>query len=228
MIILSLETSSPVASLALTDDDDTLSEISLDSGLTHSRTLLPEIKNMLDRSGISVPDLSLLTVGLGPGSFTGLRIGLAAAKGLAFAAEKPLVGVPTLDAMAGSASRESTIICPVVDARKGQVYASLYRMDRNEGPRRLTAPDAYDASTLASIIEEETLFFGLGLKALGRKFEAGLAGLFRRGPRELDYPSASAVARIGRRLFLSGVESDPSRITPLYVRPPDIKRPGDR
>ncbi|MFH1134971.1 MAG: tRNA (adenosine(37)-N6)-threonylcarbamoyltransferase complex dimerization subunit type 1 TsaB [Pseudomonadota bacterium] len=225
MIILSLETSTPVASLALVEGEAILAETVLEAGPTHTRTLLPEIKNMLDRAGLAPRDLSLLTVGLGPGSFTGLRIGLAAAKGLAFAARKPLVGVSSLDALVEASPRTDLPVCPLVDARQQQAYAALYHFEPGPGFRRSTPIQAHTASSLAILIETETVFFGQGLAALGPDFGPGLGAKFHRGDAALDYPRAGAAARVGLRLFTAGAPSDPARIAPLYIRPPDIRIP---
>ena len=140
MLILAFESSARPASCALVRDDSLLSQYSLVSDLTHSRTLLPMAEDMLKNAGLSLSDVDLFAVAHGPGSFTGIRIGVSTVKGLAWALNKPCVGVSTLESMAfhGLTAGEQ-IICPVMDARRSQVYNALFVI-RDGRPFRLT-PD---------------------------------------------------------------------------------------
>ena len=222
MIVLALDTSTRAASVALVDGDAVLAESNLPPGVTHSRTLLPMIQELLENNGLTFHDPGLVAVGTGPGSFTGLRIGLAAAKGLAWGAGKPLVGVPTLDAMALAWSGDRRPICPLIDARKGQLYAALYDQDGSGGRQRRLDFGVYRVEELAGLITEETVFFGDGARTFGQALSDRLGGLYSRGPEIIDYPSAACTARLGAGLLAGGAVSDPAMVTPLYVRPPDI------
>lgn len=126
MKILAIESSAKAASVALCDDRTLLAQYFQNSGLTHSRTLLKMAEDMLKNIGIKVHELDLVAVASGPGSFTGIRIGVSAAIGLAWGADKPVCGVSTLEAMAHHIDDSGLIICPVMDARRNQVYNALF------------------------------------------------------------------------------------------------------
>ncbi len=137
MLILAFESSAKAASAALVRDGMLLSQYSQCSGLTHSRTLLPMGEDMLKNAELSYSDVDLIAVAQGPGSFTGIRIGVSMVKGLSWALEKPCVGVSTLEAMAWHGLAAGGLICPVMDARRSQVYNALFRTEDGR-PVRLT------------------------------------------------------------------------------------------
>jgi len=226
MKILALDTSSPVGSLAVAEGRTVLTESSLPRSVTFSRTLIPEIKRILDETGLTVPDLDALTLGLGPGSFTGLRIGLAAAKGLAWAAGRPLIGVPTLEAMVRGLPPRPFQACPLLPARRDLVYAALYQTGPDGRWERRSDFASFAPEDLVQIIQEETVFFGIGLETCGRVLADGLGPLFRAGPKELDHPRAVWVIQTALDMLERGAETDPVKITPLYIRPPDLREPG--
>ena len=158
MLILGLESSAKAASAALCRDGELLGQYTQCSGLTHSRTLLPMVEDLLKNTETKLADVDAVAVARGPGSFTGIRIGVAAVKGLCWGAQKPAIGVSTLAAMAwnGVAAGEGSIICCCMDARRQQVYNALFEIS-DGAPRRLV-PDR--ALTLAELCAE--------LRALGR------------------------------------------------------------
>lgn len=127
MKILALESSAKAASVALCEDEFLIAESYQNCGLTHSRTLMPMCEDLLKNSGISLSEVDLIACANGPGSFTGLRIGLSTAKGLAWAQEKPCLGVSTLEAMAWNLAAFDGILCCAMDARRNQVYHALFR-----------------------------------------------------------------------------------------------------
>ena len=137
MLILAFESSAKPASAALVKDGQLLSQYMQCSALTHSRTLLPMAEDMLKNAEIRLSDVDLIAVAHGPGSFTGIRIGVSTVKGLAWAAEKPCVGVSTLEAMAWHGLAVGGYICPVMDARRSQVYNALFKIE-NGRPVRMT------------------------------------------------------------------------------------------
>lgn len=137
MLILAFESSAKPASAALVKDGQLLSQYMQCSALTHSRTLLPMAEDMLKNAELRLSDVDLIAVAYGPGSFTGIRIGVATVKGLAWAAEKPCVGVSTLEAMAWHGLAVGGYICPVMDARRSQVYNALFKIE-NGRPVRMT------------------------------------------------------------------------------------------
>ena len=155
MLILAFESTAKAASCALLRDGKLVSQYSQCSGLTHSRTLLPMGEDMLKNAELTLEDVDLLAVAHGPGSFTGIRIGVSTVKGLCWGAEKPCVGVSTLEAMTWHGLAAGGLICPVMDARRAQVYNALFRIE-NGRPVRL-CPDR--AISLEELSEE--------LRALG-------------------------------------------------------------
>ena len=139
MLILAFESSARAASVALVEDGRLLSQYSQCSGLTHSRTLLPMAEDMLKNAELTLDKVDLFAVAHGPGSFTGIRIGVSTVKGLAWAADKPCVGVSTLEAMAWHGLAAGGLVCPVMDARRSQVYNALFEI-KDGRPQRL-CPD---------------------------------------------------------------------------------------
>ena len=137
MLILAFESLAKPASAALVKDGQLLSQYTQCSALTHSRTLLPMAEDMLKNAELRLSDVDLIAVAHGPGSFTGIRIGVSTVKGLAWAAEKPCVGVSTLEAMAWHGLAVGGYICPVMDARRSQVYNALFKIE-NGRPVRMT------------------------------------------------------------------------------------------
>ena len=157
MLILAFESTARAASCALVKDGKLISQYSQCSGLTHSRTLLPMGEDMLKNAELSLRDVDLIAVAHGPGSFTGVRIGVSMVKGLAWASDKPCVGVSTLEAMAWHGLAAGGLICPVMDARRSQVYNALFRIEDGR-PQRLTEDRPI---ALAELAEE--------LRALGER-----------------------------------------------------------
>ena len=130
MRIFAIETSAKAASVCITEDGKLISQYFQNTGLTHSRTVLQMAEDMLKSTELTVQDMDVIAAAKGPGSFTGIRIGVAAAKGLAWAADKKMCGVSTLEAMAFNAfPAEGEIICAVMDARRGQVYSAVFKND---------------------------------------------------------------------------------------------------
>ena len=137
MLILAFESSAKAASVALVRDGALISQYSQCTALTHSRTLLPMAEDMLKNAELSVADVDMIAVAHGPGSFTGIRIGVSTVKGLAWAADKPCVGVSTLEAMAWHGLAAGAYICPVMDARRAQVYNAIFKIEGGR-PVRIT------------------------------------------------------------------------------------------
>lgn len=150
MLILALESSAKAASAALMEDESLIAQYSQCSGLTHSRTLLPMVEDMLKNTEKKIADVDLIAVAHGPGSFTGIRIGVSTVKGLAWASDKKCVGVSTLEAMAWHGVSAGGLICPVMDARRSQVYNALFETDGDGRPVRLTEDRAVSLAELTA------------------------------------------------------------------------------
>lgn len=219
MKILAFESSAKAASVALTEGGVVLGESFLNNGKTHSATLMPMAERLLADCGVTAKDLDVVAVAMGPGSFTGVRIGVAAAKGLAWAAEKPCCGVSTLEAMAHQMLQNRGIICPVMDARRQQVYNALFSSD-GTALKRLTADRAISLEELKKELEnEEKLIFlvGDGSKLCYNTLKPNLPGLVF-PPSHLEFQRACGVAAAAYPLCLQGKTTSPDALTPNYLR----------
>jgi len=217
-LILSLETSTGCGSIALTGNGKLLAEATAQPEVTHSRRLLGTVSWLMRAAGVDWPEIDAIGVSLGPGSFTGLRIGLAAAQGLALAAGIPLVGVETLDALALACIgvREERI-CPVLDARKQEVYTALYRPgDGNGYPVRLSADQAVGPDELTDMIDRPTVMAGPGVAVYREVFAKN--SCIRLLPASLAHPRAMYVGLLAERMLADGLRPNPAIISPKYVR----------
>ncbi len=221
-LVLAIETATPHGGVAIVGEE-LRGEISLNTQETHSRRLLREVDFLLSRLNLSLKDLSGLAVSMGPGSFTGLRIGLATAKGLHLATGLPLVGVCTLEALAFNASLTPKLICPVLDARRKQVYTALYRAPQPETLEEIWPPSLLSPARLVSRISLPTLFLGDGLKAFGPFWKERLGELFSQAPRHLNHLRPAHVGFLARKRLLQGKVDDPYRLLPLYLRPSEAE-----
>ena len=216
MLMLALESSAKAASAALFEDGKLLSLSVQNAGLTHSRTLLPMAEDLFKNMGRALSEIDVIAVAHGPGSFTGLRIGMAEAKGLAWALEKPVTGVSTLEAMAfGGPDMEGTMLCCAMDARRGQVYNALFEI-KDGKPSRLTA----DRAIAIGELEEELASYGKPWVLLGDGAELCYKTLNREkvkvhlAPEPLRIQSARGVG-------LAAMEHEPrpgEELLPVYLR----------
>ena len=219
MKILAIDSSATAASAALFEDEELIAQTFQHSGLTHSRTLLPMVLTMLEQCGAGLEGVDLIAVAAGPGSFTGLRIGVSTAKGLAWPGNKPCAGVSTLEAMAWSLAHTGAIVVPVMDARRGQLYNALFR-GTGEGLERL-APDraiAADdlAAELAALPGPKVLVGDGALLARRLLGERGLE--LTVAPPHLRLQSAWGVARGALELARRGELTDAAGLAPVYHR----------
>lgn len=228
MVILAIETSTGVASIGLVEaaregeDCDPkgkiLAEYTLNIAANHSARLMPAIDRLLREVSFSIQDIQGISLALGPGSFTGLRIGVATVKGLAYALKVPVVGVPTLDALAQNVRYASSLVCPVMDARKKEVYAALYRGDGSGRLVKLSEDWVLSPADLVSRISEKTLFLGDGVLVYGDDLKEQLGSQALLAPPELALPRAANVAGLSIPAFLKGSTLDLFSFTPIYVR----------
>ena len=219
MRILAFESSAKAASVALMQDGVLLAESFQNNGKTHSATLMPMAQRVLMDCGLTAAELDAVAVAKGPGSFTGVRIGVAAAKGLAWGAEKPVCGVSTLEAMATQLSMQAGIICPVMDARRGQVYNALFQSD-GKTLTRLTSDRAISLEDLKKDLEkaEKTIFLvGDGTKLCYNTLSEALPHLTL-PPAHLEMQRASGVAMAAERLAQQGGLQAPGELVPSYLR----------
>ena len=219
MKILALESSATAASVALCEDEKLIAQSFRDTGLTHSQTLLPMTEELLAHCGLTVADLDLIAVAAGPGSFTGLRIGVATAKGLAWAAQLPCAGCSTLEAMAWNLAGFDGELCCAMDARRHQVYNARFRAENGQ-ITRLTEDRAI---ALEDLIEElrgtETTQIVLGDGAQLCCEALTAAGIpARLAPPNLRQQTAWGVARLGLELAKAGRTVPPEELVPVYHR----------
>jgi len=217
MRVIAIETATMVGSIAIIDAARVISEITLNARATHSERLMAAIDRLLGDSGLAIDDMDGVAVSIGPGSFTGLRIGLSAAKGLSYASGKPLLGIPTLDALALNMTFSSYLICPIQDARKGEVYTALYRPGDNS-PEKMTDDMAVDPSALAGMITQKTVFLGDGVNRYRELLMKQLGELYNEAPIPLQLPRASNVAMLALKRLEKGDTDDPFTMIPRYIR----------
>ncbi len=223
MKILAVDTASHSCSVALTDDDALKYEYTADHGRTHTVELAGMIDTLLGASGTTIADIDAFAVTIGPGSFTGLRIGIATIKGLAFAASKPVAPVSTLDALALQCVGIDTLIRPFLDARKNEVYTAAYRF---RGDHLETVEDARVAGPAEVLqgVTEDCFFIGNGALLYKPLIEDALGGLARISPPGMNILRASSVARIGYAKLAAGNGIAPHDLVPCYIRRSDAER----
>ena len=215
MLILAFESTAKAASCALVRDGRLVSQYSQCSGLTHSRTLLPMGEDMLRNAELTFKDADLIAVAHGPGSFTGVRIGVSMVKGLAWAADKPCVGVSTLEAMAWHGLAAGGLVCPVMDARRSQVYNALFRIVDGK-PQRLTEDRPIALEELAAELQrynERVFLVGDGAELSFRALtQAGIPCSL--APENLRMQSSWGVA-------MAAIDKKPGtadELLPVYLR----------
>lgn len=216
MKILALDTSSLACSAALAIDGRLTAEVLLNSGLTHSQTLMPAVEALLEREGLTPADIDLFAAVAGPGSFTGVRIGVCAVKGLCASSGQQCARVDALEAIAEGASYEG-LICPILDARRGQLYTALFER-RGGALRRVREDEALSlAEWLGTLPKDETVFFsGDGLNV----HEALIRDCM--GERALIAPAHIRVLRASSACLIAerdeSIRMDASQLTPVYLR----------
>jgi tRNA threonylcarbamoyladenosine biosynthesis protein TsaB len=213
MKVLGIETSGARGGVALLDGDRALGSRLFEKGMVHGREIAPAIRDLAAAAGLRLEELDLLACDVGPGSYTGLRVGLAAAKGLALALGKPLVGVVSLDAMAEAGRGLAPVLCCAIDAKWDQIYGALY-----ENGGRTTGLLAEKPAVFAARVPKGCLVLGDALDAYGPLFRDVVPG-----PPELRDPKPDVVARLGRRLHEGGRLDDAATLVPLYLRPTEAE-----
>jgi tRNA threonylcarbamoyladenosine biosynthesis protein TsaB len=217
MYILGIETSTTTGSVAVVSENGVIAQYSLNIEVTHSERLMSTVDRVLKDTGLTITDMDGYAVAIGPGSFTGLRIGLAAVKGLALVTGKPIAAVPTLEALAWNLPYSAYPVCPMLDARKNEVYAAMYWFDGTTFVR-VMAEAVISLSHLSELISEKTLFTG----EASHLFREEIVNLF--GDRALFapvsaiLPSAATIAEIGLNMIKNGKQADLDSVTPLYIR----------
>ncbi|MBL0715336.1 MAG: tRNA (adenosine(37)-N6)-threonylcarbamoyltransferase complex dimerization subunit type 1 TsaB [Desulfosarcina sp.] len=226
MNILAIDTASRTCSVAVCRDDVVLAEITDGSGKTHSRHLMAMVGRALDMSVGNLKGIDALAVNRGPGSFTGVRIGISTAKGLAAASDKPLVGVSGLAALAWQNAPTERLICPMLDARRQEVYWACYAF--SDGDLVTVAPETVGAPEEAvRDLERPCVLIGDGALAYRSRLQDTIGEGFRLAPPFQHLIRAGAIAFVARPR-LEKWENDCQTLAPLYIRPSYAKEPVDK
>lgn len=226
MKILGIDSSGIVATAAIADEKNIIAEFTVNNKQTHSQTLLPMIDMVVKMSGVKLEEVDAIAVAAGPGSFTGLRIGSSTAKGLGLALKKPIVPIPTLDGLAYRLAATDGIICPIMDARRNQVYTAIYRMEDGE-LRRLSEQKAVDIHEIMEELEEygeKVTFLGDGVDVHRQTIEAEFKGKCDFAPEHMAKQSAGAVAALGIVYFGQGRTETAAEHKPIYLRKSQAER----
>ncbi len=216
MKILALDSTAATSTAALCENEKLIAEFSVNGGNTHSETLLPMIAGLLENSGYTVGDVDVFAAAAGPGSFTGVRIGAATLKGLAFNSGKPCIGVSTLQALAYNLNGiNDGIICPVMNARRNQVYNALFDSNGN----RLCDDRALSIEELCAELADKNVTVWLCGDGTDITYN-GFAGRVnaKKAPERLIYQSAFSVAQIALKEYNNGVRTTDIELSPTYLR----------
>lgn len=228
MKILAIDSSGLVASVAVVEDDTLIAEFTMNYKKTHSQTLLPMLDEVKKAIQLDLESLDAIAVAAGPGSFTGLRIGSATAKGLGLALDKPLIGVPTVDALAYNLyeTDSNVVICPIMDARRNQVYTGIYRFREH----KLETIRQQDAVPMEKLLEElkslgkEVIFLGDGVPVYKKMIEEKCQVPCTFAPAHLNRQRAGAVAALGAIYYREGKIQTAAEHAPDYLRVSQAER----
>ena len=228
MKLLAIDSSGLVASVAVIEEETLVAEYTMNYKKTHSQTLLPMLEEIKKSIDLDLSSIDAIAVAAGPGSFTGLRIGSATAKGLGLALDKPLISVPTVDALAYNLydTDEDTIICPIMDARRSQVYTGIYRFQEH----KLVTVEAQMAVPMAEMIEklnargEEVVFLGDGVPVFGKMIQENLKVPYSFAPAHVNKQRAAAVAALGEIYVKEGKVVTAMEHVPEYLRVSQAER----
>ena len=225
MRILALDSSGLVATVAIVEDDQTIAEYTVNYKKTHSQTLLPMLDEIVKMTEFDVDTIDAIAVAGGPGSFTGLRIGSATAKGLGLALNKPLIHVPTVDGMAYNLFGCAGLICPMMDARRNQVYTGIYHFEQEfeivEGQMAIAVQELIEK---LNAYGQKVTFLGDGVPVYAKQLEEGLTVPYSFAPAHVNRQSASAVGTLGMKYFAEGKTEMAREHQPDYLRVSQAER----
>ncbi|MBR2401777.1 MAG: tRNA (adenosine(37)-N6)-threonylcarbamoyltransferase complex dimerization subunit type 1 TsaB [Lachnospiraceae bacterium] len=225
MRILALDSSGLVATVAIVEDDQTIAEYTVNYKKTHSQTLLPMLDEIVKMTEFDLDTIDAIAVAGGPGSFTGLRIGSATAKGLGLALNKPLIHVPTVDGMAYNLFGCTGLICPMMDARRNQVYTGIYRFEQEfEIVEEQMAIAVQELIEKLNAYGEKVTFLGDGVPVYAKQLEEGLKVPYSFAPAHVNRQSAAAVGTLGMRYFAEDKTETAREHQPDYLRVSQAER----
>lgn len=220
MKILGLDSSGLVASVAIVEDDNLRGEFTMNYKKTHSQTLLPMLDEVVKMIELDLHTIDAIAVSGGPGSFTGLRIGSATAKGLGLALDKPLIHIPTVDALAYNLYGHKDMICPLMDARRSQTYTGLYQFE-GETMQIIRAQCVVGIDEIITQVNElgrPVVFLGDGVPVFADYIEANCKVAFSFAPAHVNKQRAAAVAALGELYYKEGKIETAEEHRPDYLR----------
>jgi tRNA threonylcarbamoyladenosine biosynthesis protein TsaB len=222
MKILSLNTATPSCSASVTDADALLAEITVTTGQSHSRHVMTLIQQVIERSGISLGAIDGFAVSRGPGTFTGLRIGISAIKGIAAALGKPVVGVSSLKALAMPVASDTRLACPLLDARKGEVYLGCFKLTGGllirQGKEGVLPPES-----ISRVIEGPCVFVGPGASLYRDVIAESMGASAGFAPSYHNILRASSLGWLARDRLERAENDDLEDVVPVYIRKPDAE-----
>ncbi len=227
MKILSIDTSTTTCTVGLVDGNDVRAESVDHSGRTHARHILGMIDDTVNRSDMALEDVDGFGVVTGPGTFTGLRIGISTVQGMAYALSKPVAGVTSLDALAAQAKTGVPHICPMVDARRHEVYYGFYELHpqglKQKGPHQVASPVA-----LLEQIQKPCFFLGTGAKLNRQHIVDSLGSLATFSDDGMDSIQSAVIAKLVREYFQNAKRQQLPVVSPYYIRRPDAEANADK
>lgn len=226
MKILALDSSGLVASVAIVENDNLIAEYTMNHKKTHSQTLVPMLDELRDMTQLDMETIDAIAVAAGPGSFTGLRIGSATAKGLGLALNKPVIAVPTVDALAYNLYGSTSVVCPLMDARRNQVYTGLYEFVRTQGNTTYEmkylleqcAVDIHEITDKINELGKEVIFLGDGVPVYEEILAEMIQVPYSFAPACCNRQRAACVATLGFVLYEKGVIQTAAEHAPDYLR----------
>lgn len=231
MIILAIDTSTNVASCAVMDDDKLLGESMVNSSVTHSQKLLPLISETLDRCKIDIEEIDVFAVANGPGSFTGLRIGVTTVNSLAQAVDKAVIGISTLEALAQNISTSEKLIVPLIDARRDRSFTAIYKSDlAKQEIETILEPDVLEMTEILQALDkrqEDIIFIGNGMDIYRDQIIDILDDRAYFAPVNLNIASASSLAAIAMKRAKDGQTQSYFELVPDYLRETQAQREYD-
>lgn len=226
MIILALDTSTMVAGVALMDEHKLLGEYTINHKRTHSQQIMPMVSMIMNNCEVNMEQIDAIAVAQGPGSFTGLRIGVATARGLAHAMNIPVVGVCTLDALAFNIPFCKGLLCPILDARRNQVYTGIYKWDKEE-LNAIFPPAAVSIEELVNELSErpeDVVFVGDAVEKNKEFLLQNLSNRVKISPYSVRMPRAASVAELAIQKVKSGKVQSFYELMPMYLRKSEAER----
>lgn len=224
--IVAIDSSGLVASVAILTDNEIIAEYTINHKKTHSQTLLPMLDAVVKMAELSMEEIDGIAVAAGPGSFTGLRIGSATAKGLGLALNKPLLSVPTLEGMAYNLFGTEKLICPLMDARRNQVYTGIFRFEKDELKTVLEQRAVPIEEIIGEInkLNQEVIFLGDGVSVYQARIEEETTVPFQIAPAHLSKQRAGSIAALGKLYFEKEAFETAGAHRPVYLRLPQAER----